>query len=213
MDEARTRLAKMIEERGDDYAALSRLIGRNAAYVQQYIKRGTPRRLAEQDRRLLAQYFGVAEEELGGLAAGRVGEDVIEVPQLDIRAAAGAGALSGDEKPRAQMAFTARWLRRMTSGDLTRLSIVRVEGDSMYPTLAHRDEILVDRGDGGDRLRDGIYVLRRDDALLVKRLALNPASRRISIKSDNGVYPSWPDCDPGAIEIVGRVIWAGRMIA
>ena len=51
----RANLDRLIRERGEDYVGLSRLLGRNAAYVQQYIKRGTPRRLAEDDRRLLAR--------------------------------------------------------------------------------------------------------------------------------------------------------------
>ena len=63
------------------------------------------------------------------------------------------------------------------------------------------------------RLRDGVYVLRRDDALIVKRLANNPASGRVSIHSDNENYPSWPECDPATLDTVGRVIWAGRVIA
>src|SRR3546814_7698735 len=32
------------------FRSLSQVIGRNPAYIQQYIKRGSPRRLAEQDR-------------------------------------------------------------------------------------------------------------------------------------------------------------------
>ena len=45
---ARAALQRLIEERGEDYAGLSRLLGRNPAYVQQFIKRGSPRRLAEE---------------------------------------------------------------------------------------------------------------------------------------------------------------------
>ena len=40
----------------------------------------------------------------------------------------------------------------------------------MAPTLSAGDDILVDLADAADRLHDGIYVLRVDDALLVKRL-------------------------------------------
>ena len=50
--------------------------------------------------------------------------------------------------------------------------MIRVAGDSMAPTLGDGDDILVDRGDGAERLRDGIYVLRLDGALVVKRLVL-----------------------------------------
>jgi phage repressor protein C with HTH and peptisase S24 domain len=83
----------------------------------------------------------------------------------------------------------------------------------MEPTLSDGDEILVSRDDGAERLRDGIYVLRVDDALIVKRIAMNPANRRFTIKSDNEGYPDWPDCDPGDVEIIGRVVWTGRRVA
>ena len=73
-------------------------------------------------------------------------------------------------------------------------------------------DILVDTGDAADRLRDGIYVLRIDDALVVKRIALNPVGRRITVQSDNPAYPDWPDCGPSDIKPIGRVIWSGRRI-
>ncbi|HKT15927.1 MAG TPA: S24 family peptidase [Allosphingosinicella sp.] len=215
MTDPRAELQRLIDERGEDYSSLSRLIGRNAAYVQQYIKRGVPRRLAEQDRRLLARYFQVGEERLGGPPAeeGMATRGLVAVPRLQVGASAGSGAVDGDERAGSHFAFDAKWLRTMGAGDPQRLSIIRVEGDSMVPTLADGDEILVDAGEARDRLRDGIYVLRMDDALVVKRLAFNPATRRVSIKSDNGAYPSWPDCPLSAIDVVGRVVWAGRRIS
>ncbi|MDQ3139723.1 MAG: peptidase S24, partial [Pseudomonadota bacterium] len=85
MDDEAARLAleRMIAERGEDYASLSRLIGRNAAYVQQYIKRGTPRRLAEEDRRVLARYFGVGEQRLGATGVPSSTRHVA-VPRVDV---------------------------------------------------------------------------------------------------------------------------------
>ena len=82
----------------------------------------------------------------------------------------------------------------------------------MSPTLNDRADILVDLGDGADRMRDGIYVLRVDDALVVKRLALNPMGRRVTVQSDNPAYPDWPDCGLDEINCIGRVIWSGRKI-
>jgi phage repressor protein C with HTH and peptisase S24 domain len=50
----------------------------------------------------------------------------------------------------------------------------------MLPTLADGDQDR--RGQPADRvrLRDGIYVIRLDGVLLVKRLAVNPATRTLS---------------------------------
>jgi hypothetical protein len=211
--DGRVALARLIEERGEDYAGLSRLLGRNAAYIQQFIKRGSPRRLAESDRRILARYFGVEEALLGAPEAEpKQGSGLRPVPRLAVDAAAGAGALDGDERQAGHIAFDPAWLRRVARGAPEQLSIIRVAGDSMMPTLADGDDILVDRGDAAARLRDGIYVLRIEGALVVKRLALNPAARTLSVRSDNPAYPGWPDCEPAAVEIVGRVVWAGRRI-
>ena len=78
----------------------------------------------------------------------------------------------------------------------------------MSPTLGDGDDILVDRGDAAERLRDGIYVIRMDDALMVKRLSMRPA-HRLAVLSDNPAYPGWPDVDARAITIIGRVVWSG----
>ena len=58
-----------------------------------------------------------------------------------------------------------------------------------------------------------MYVLRKDDALLVKRLSPSPTGGRVSVRSDNPGYPSWPDCSLAELSIVGRVIWVGRKVA
>ena len=81
----------------------------------------------------------------------------------------------------------------------------------------HRDSMRLpgmgaDGGDAGDRLRDGIYVLRLDGVLMVKRVALGLRRTSFSIRSDNPNYPGWEDVDPALVEIIGRVVWAGRRL-
>lgn len=207
----RILLERLIRERREDYSGLSRLIGRNAAYIQQYIKRGTPRRLAEEDRRRLARYFGIDEALLGDPVEASPGAGLVAVPRLDVGASAGPGAVAGEERALGRIGFDPQWLRRL-GVDPACASLIRVEGDSMAPTLSHGDEILVDTGDAARRLRDGLFVLRLNDALVVKRVAMNPAGGRLSILSDNGAYPSWRDCDPAEIYVVGRLVWVGRRL-
>lgn len=212
MRDARVELQRLIDERGEDYASLSRLLGRNSAYVQQFMKRGSPKKLPEDERRTLARYFGVSEELLGGPPVEAY-TNLVTVPWLSVGASAGPGSVADGERANAHFAFDPKWLRTIGAGDPKRMSIIRVEGDSMEPALTDGDEILVEAAGEKERLRDGIHVLRMDDALVVKRLALNPAGRRVSITSDNPAYPSWPDCPIKSVEIVGRVVWAGRRIA
>lgn len=64
-DEVRAALVALAEDRGDSLSSLSRLIGRNVAYLHQFVNRGTPERLDEADRLVLAQHFQVDERRLG----------------------------------------------------------------------------------------------------------------------------------------------------
>lgn len=217
MIDVRQTLDNLIRERGEDYASLSRLLGRNAAYIQQYIRRGTPKKLDEEDRRTLARYFRVEEALLGGPRApviakpqARRGADFVRIPRLAVAASAGPGSLGADDAGAGEFVLDARSVRSL--GDAGMLSMIQVSGDSMEPTLGDGDDILVDRSDAADRVRDGIYVLRFDDALNVKRIAMQPEGRRFTVGSDNAAYPSWPDCDARRVDIIGRVVWVGRRV-
>ena len=213
MNDARLVLERLCAERGEDFAGLSRMLGRNPAYIQQFVRRGVPKRLKEEERRKLARYFAISETLLGGPPEEETGpHGLVSVKRHPVSVSAGPGALVNEELGKPYFAFDERWLKGLTATPPANLSIVRVEGDSMSPTLNAGDEILVDLGDCADRLRDGIYVLRIDDALVVKRLALNPLGRRVTVQSDNPAYPDWPDCGLDEINCIGRVIWAGRKV-
>ena len=211
MDRPRRELARLINERGDDYASLSRLLGRNAAYIQQFIKRGIPRKLDEEDRRTLARYFGVSDGLLGGPPPLPGKAALIQIDALDVCASAGPGAIAEVESRHARFGFEENWLRNLTHSKPQSLSIIRVMGDSMEPTLSDGDDVLVDTSDSVARLRDGIYVLRHDDTVIVKRIAIAPG-RRLTILSDNPAYPRWDDVDPRTLSIVGRLLWIGRKL-
>ena len=212
MSDPRLELERLCEERGEDFAGLSRMLGRNAAYIQQFVRRGVPKRLGEEERRKLARYFAVPEALLGGPAAEPGPLGLVSVICHPVKVSAGPGAIVNEELGKPYLAFDERWLKSLTPTSPANLSIVRVEGDSMSPTLNAGDDVLVDPDDSAERLRDGIYVLRIDDALVVKRIALNRLARRVTVQSDNPAYPDWPDCDPSGINPVGRVIWSGRRI-
>ncbi|MDZ7588670.1 MAG: S24 family peptidase, partial [Parasphingorhabdus sp.] len=95
---------------------------------------------------------------------------LIEVKQFLIGASAGPGAIAGEEIASEAIGFAPQWLRRM-GADPGALSLITVSGDSMEPTLANGDDIMIDARASQRPLRDGIHVLRADDVLLVKRIA------------------------------------------
>lgn len=215
MVDPRKMIEQLCTERGENFASLSRLIGRNDAYIQQYLRKGTPRHLAERERRTLARYFQVPESMLGGPPEDETATfgSLVPVVRSNVRASAGPGAIANDEVGRPYFGFDQRWLKAITASPATQLSMIRVEGDSMSPTLNAGDDILVDLAACDEQLRDGIHVLRVDDTLLVKRLAIHPVGRRVTVQSDNPAYGDLPDCALDEIECIGRVIWAGRRIA
>ena len=66
-EEIRKKISRLILDRGLNYAQVSLAIGKNIAYIQQFIKNGSPRRLGEVERRQLAQILRVDEQELTDL--------------------------------------------------------------------------------------------------------------------------------------------------
>ena len=210
----RRKLLDLAEERGVSLARLSDLIGRNASYLQQFVRKGSPRKLEETDRRTLALFFGIDELQLGApeeKSSNRAGKvprgDWFDVPRLALGASAGPGALAGEEQAIGAFRFAARWLRAQGL-DPAQLSAIAVAGDSMEPTLRDGDEILVDRSPRA--LRDGIHVVRVEDAVLVKRLDMaRPGT--IALVSDNPAYRPL-ELAPGEVEVIGRVVWkSGRL--
>lgn len=73
IDEVRKKIARLIVEKGLNYAQVSLAIGKNVAYIQQFIKNGSPRRLGEVERHKLAQILRVDEQELTDLPLNATG--------------------------------------------------------------------------------------------------------------------------------------------
>lgn len=204
--EPRERLSQLASERGSSLAALSRMLGRNGTYLQQFITKGSPRKLEEDDRRKLAQFFGVSETELGApedLSYDSSGEWA-DVARLPLEASAGPGAVGAAEVPFDAFRFSRRWLREQGL-EPAMLSSIRVMGDSMDPLLRDGDEILVDRTPRP--FREGVHVIRLGEALHVKLLQAVPPDR-LRLISKNAAYEA-VEVGMADVDVVGRVVWKG----
>ncbi|URW75511.1 S24 family peptidase [Sphingomonas donggukensis] len=204
MDEAaqRTALSALIARDGVSLATLSRVAGRNAAWMQQYLRRGTPRLLPERERGALARFFGVADAALGG----PVEPALVQVPRLAIRVSAGPGRFVTDERAVAGAGYARADLDRLGVAPAN-AAIFEVSGDSMWPTLHDGDRILVDRArraGGGAR---AIWVIRTGDTLHVKRLLADGDAWRIV--SDNAAEETR---GRGEVEVLGRVMQLVRAL-
>lgn len=198
----RARLAALIDAHGVGYAALSRMLRRNDAYLQQYVRRGTPRDLAERDRALLAAYFRVDPAELGGVAVPRLAP----IRRLDVEVSAGPGTLGADAPGAGAMLLDPRLLEslRLSAPDA---AMLRARGDSMLPTIADGDQIVIDERDTRVGATPAIFVLRMDGVLLVKRVS--KAAGGVRIESDN---PAYLPITTAAVDIIGRVVWLSRAL-
>ncbi len=144
----------------------------------------------------------------GGAGAAERGEYVF-VPRYDVRVSAGRAATFRSDQVVDYLAFKAEWVHRQLGADPRNLLLVEAVGDSMAPTFEDSDLLLVDLGEPRFR-QDGIYVIRREADLAVKRLQRR-ADGRIVIRSDNPAYEPQV-VSSRTVGIIGRVIWAaGRL--
>ncbi len=201
----RQALDDLIREREETYAAISRLLGRNSAYIQQYIKRGTPARLEQSDIAQLALHFDVPAKLLGGKESSSTERrSVITVPVIEAK---------GLEFPhdRSRIVDEA-WLRRLSKRPAG-LAILPIVGEAMQPTLQNGDEVIIQRLRSHDVLHDGLYAVRGSSETFVRRIALDPTKNRISVLTDHPAYPSWNGVQRKAINVIGKVIWIGSQVS
>lgn len=197
-DDPRQALAALAQARGVSLSALSRMLGRNVAYLQQFVGRGSPRVLPERDRRMLADFLGVDDAALGGPVVAPPAD--VAVPWLDVSAAAGSGRSAEMERVIRTVALPAAMLRQL-GVTAAKASMIRVVGESMLPTLVEGDRLLVDVGDRRVPAGGGLFVIRREDGVAVKRLV--PRGGAIDVVSDNPAFES-ATVGPGDVEVIGR---------
>jgi phage repressor protein C with HTH and peptisase S24 domain len=132
------------------------------------------------------------------------------VPIYDIEASAGNGIIPGeDEAVVDHLALPPGYLRRITSAPVSALAIVTVTGDSMSPTLRGGDVVMIDTRKQNPGY-DGLFVLRFDGALHVKRMNRGSRPGVVRIVSDNPVGYAAFERELHDVEVVGKVLWYGR---
>jgi phage repressor protein C with HTH and peptisase S24 domain len=132
--------------------------------------------------------------------------EYVFIPQVSGKISAG-GGLVADNTIEMRVAFRREWLQR--KGDARNMSIIRVQGDSMEPTLLSGDIVLIDHGRNYVDPHGGIYAIASGDNIMIKRLQLIYPSAKLRIISDNNRYDPI-EADPEKVVINGKVIWFGR---
>lgn len=215
MDKVRRRIREAIEARGLTLSDVSKKLGRNHAYMQQFLERGIPATLKEIDRHKLSQLLDIPQAALGGpknLEPVVATERMRMVPEFDVRVAAGGGSLNDAENVRSQWPFNAEYLHDELRLASNNLAIVEVRGDSMEPTLSSGDRVLIN-GNDVQISQPGIFVLFDGGGTVIKRVEHIPGSlpARLVLISDNSAHSRY-EVDADAITVIGRVVWAARRL-
>lgn len=136
--------------------------------------------------------------------------DKTMVPVYDVQASAGFGALIDYEEQTHSLAFPPDYLRKLTAGSPKDLVIISVKGDSMEMTLLDDDIVLVDTSKTHMGY-EGMFVLRHNNTLLVKRAGMSPNAGCVTLISDNKAYPP-VEANLSDLTVVGKVLWYGRKV-
>ena len=230
-DSIRQMIHDLLWKRGMNMRGASLAIGRNASYLHGFLKRESPKVLSHQDAEKLAEVLGCKPEALLHAerpprrkvvdAKSRRGSKtelgsmpLAGIPEVDVEASAGPGALAGE-----LVVESARWflpegmLRHEGGANPGAIRVLRVRGESMEPELSEGDRLLVDTS---RRIPEtgGMFVLWDGCGLVVKRVEHVPSDGgvpELRLKSANPDYADY-NCLAEDIHVVGKVLWTVRRV-
>lgn len=186
-------LKQLVEIESD--ADIARAIGLSPSSLNQRKKRGTLKQfqfkpLLDQHGHplsILNPFFGVNDQP-HQLPKANNGSSR-SVPLYDISASAGDGAFINHESIKKHLQIPSEWLP-----ENSQLGVVEVNNDSMYPTIGHGDNVVVQFKNNYNN--DGLYLVRIDGSLFVKRLQKefgkiriisdNPSYREMTVEANDG---------------------------
>lgn len=225
-DEIRKKIDILLKNKNISLNSASISIGKNSAYLHQFINRGSPVRLPEEQRKKMAALLDVPEQELTDLplssplfpthmtgiqavADSITGlfkkKDSVSIAILDITACCGSGIDNFEENVIGQWNMPLMEYRTIsTTSNPDNVKMIRARGDSMAPTLKDGDWVLVDMSFHSTD-SDGLYLIRSSTGLSIKRLQ-GSIPGHICVISDNPKYPpqTW---ESGEIQILGKIIY------
>lgn len=134
-------------------------------------------------------------------------DDFVFIRQVNGKISAG-GGLMPDNSADLQCAFRKDWVKRK-GGKPDNMSLIKVEGDSMEPTLLDGDLVLVNHSRTTVAPQGGIYAISIHQEIMIKRVQILFPHNKLRILSDNTNYKPI-EADPEQIKINGKVIWFGR---
>ncbi|MDE2790485.1 MAG: hypothetical protein OXI81_08695 [Paracoccaceae bacterium] len=206
-------------------------VDRNVSYLHSFLERNCPKVLSYRDAHKLAELLGCQAEELhhaerpprrkavGTRRRRGVGPDegpvpLVGIPEFDVEASAGPGALAGEfVTERARWFLPEGMIRYEGGSDPGAIRVLRVRGESMEPELSEGDRLLVDTTCRSPATGE-MVVLWDGCGLVVKRIEPvheSEAAPVLRVKSANPDYADYT-CLAEDVHIVGKVLWTVRKV-
>lgn len=204
MDSVRSLILKTAKDRGLSLADLSRRLGKNHSYIQQYVTRGIPRSLPKLAAQRLAEYLGVDVGMFGIKEDAALTIDTIIVVPWFAR-------FKKNRHPSlSAWPFPLSFAREQLAVDPSAIRISKVSGNDMAPMLKDGDVIAINTEDH-DLSLSGIFAIESKNQMIMRRMRpiIESGVKKIMVLGDN--VPSHI-VETTAIRIVGRIVWYGRKI-
>lgn len=207
MDDLRKKIENLLKERGISLASASVQIGKNSAYMHQFINKGSPVNLPEEQRVRLANILDVDEQELTNKPLFRgvlkTNPNVVNIDMLDVSACCGNGVENYSEPVIGTWQMPLVDYNAMSLSSPEHIKLIKATGDSMTPLIQDGDYVFVDIS-SQNISSDGVYVLRLPTGLSIKRIQ-NALNGDVIVRSDNPLYEPLT-AKLGDIKILGRVV-------
>jgi phage repressor protein C with HTH and peptisase S24 domain len=207
MDTLRKKIFDMLEDKNISLSSASTAIGKNVAYLHQFLNKGSPVTLPEEQRVRLANLLEVDEQELTDRPIVRslklFKPNTVFIEMLDVSACCGTGT---DVTTEPVIGFWQMPLVDFNAMSLTKpenIKIIKAVGDSMIPTVQDGDYVFVDISNQYIT-SDGVYVLRLPTGLSIKRIQ-NGLNGDVIVRSDNPAYEPLT-AKLSDVRVLGRVV-------
>ncbi len=224
------RIQDLLDEKVVSQGALARAIGVSPQAISKMVKGGTTdsphiykiARFLGTTPEFLTGESDVANAPGGNESRAAFGEfpvpaaeeiaaehGLLPVRQIDL--AFGMGATYLDVPVEEEMLFfPAQWLRQFTKAPASKLFFAQGVGDSMQPTLAPNDTLIIDCSIDRLTMADQIWALSYCGLGMIKRLRPTKDGG-VRIMSDNPHIPEEIAFD-GELQLIGRVVAVTRKI-
>jgi len=133
--------------------------------------------------------------------------DIVLLPLVAARLAAGSGSLESGGELVGYFAFRSDWVYR--KGNPENMALMRVTGDSMEPEIRHGDMVLIDQGKT-QIYGHALYAVGINDEIYIKQVETLPGQRLVLRSLNSRYHPIEVDLRgdlADSVRIIGRVLW------